>query len=258
MKSKFDKISEHIRQFSLIVDCFERSVSPPLYYDSGIQHAGFRYGKPTAKHFCILKAVRAISGLNAAVALAEKGFNQEVCVLIRTIIECNTQIEFVLSGLKEDNLAEKQKEIVDSFFEDFHRNTPDDFKGASIRQEDVHKEINRHMEKEGITGSDGRFKDINIKTLMSGVYRNYSNYIHARYPEIMDMYGGAPPRFHMNGMSGTPKDAESLILIETFTDSVAITLGMMIQKLDMVEVIGNIPQLAHWVKIKKSKNKNTI
>ena len=36
----------------------------------------------------------------------------------------------------------------------------------------------------------------------------YSGYVHAASPQIMDMYGGDPPRFHTRGMSGTPREAE--------------------------------------------------
>lgn len=253
MKKELDKLREHTKQFAMVVDCFAASVPAPLWYDSDIQHLGFRYGKPNAKHFCMLKAVRAVSGLNAAIALAEKGFHQEACVLIRTIVDCTAQIEFVLAGLNGDVLAKKQQKVVDNFFDDFRRNGASDYKGSAIRQEDVHAEISRYLEGAGVTGSEGRFKGVSAKNLMSNVYRNFSNYIHARYPEVMDMFGGRPGHFHMNGMSGTPKDNESLALVTSFTNSVSITLSMMIQKFDMIDTIKNIPELAHWVKDEESK-----
>lgn len=36
----------------------------------------------------------------------------------------------------------------------------------------------------------------------------YSGYVHAASPQIMDMYGGDPPRFHTSGMLGTPREPE--------------------------------------------------
>ena len=36
----------------------------------------------------------------------------------------------------------------------------------------------------------------------------YSGYIHGASPHIMDMYGGNPPRFHVNGMIGTERQEE--------------------------------------------------
>ena len=32
----------------------------------------------------------------------------------------------------------------------------------------------------------------------------YSGYVHAASPQIMELYGGNPPHFHMSGMLGTP------------------------------------------------------
>lgn len=110
MEKRIVAIRKHSKQFCIVVDCFANSVTAPIMYDSNIEHYGFRYLKPTAKHFCIIKAVRAVSGLNAAIILAENGFNQEVCVLVRTIIEYTSHIEFILTGLK-DGILEEGKQI---------------------------------------------------------------------------------------------------------------------------------------------------
>ncbi len=252
MKIRLAAIRSHTKQFVMVVDVFASSVTPPIMYDSDVQHRGFRYMKPTAKHFCMIKAVRAVSSLNAAVVLAEKGFNQEVCILIRTIVEATSQIEFVMAGLNGDTLAERQQKVVDGFFADFRRNNSDDFKGATIRQQDVHKEISRFLEDTGVTDDEGRFSGVSTNNLMSNVYRNFSNYIHARYPEVMDIYGGDPLHFHMDGMSGTPKDKESLAILECFTDSVGIILALMIQRFDMVDAMKKIPELEGWFDEKKN------
>ena len=31
-----------------------------------------------------------------------------------------------------------------------------------------------------------------------------SGFVHGAYPHIMELYGGNPPHFHLNGMLGTP------------------------------------------------------
>ena len=31
-----------------------------------------------------------------------------------------------------------------------------------------------------------------------------SGFVHGAYPHVMDLYGGNPPHFHLNGMLGTP------------------------------------------------------
>ena len=40
------------------------------------------------------------------------------------------------------------------------------------------------------------------------ITKAYSGYIHAASPQIMDMYGGSPPHFHVTGMLGTQRHAE--------------------------------------------------
>ena len=40
-----------------------------------------------------------------------------------------------------------------------------------------------------------------------GVSTAYSGYVHAASENIMDMYGGDPPHFHLQGMSSTPRIA---------------------------------------------------
>lgn len=248
MEKRLAAIQDKTNQFAIIVDVFASSLNPPIIYDSGIQHWGFRYAKPTAKHFCMLKAARAISGINASVVLAKAGFPQEICVLIRTVIECLSHIEFIIAGIKDEKLEARQQEIVDKFFEDYRRNSSSDFLGPTIRQKEVHDIIDRFFEDVGATGEGGQFASVSLGSLMSNIYRNFSNYVHARYPESMDMYGGAPPYFHMKGMSGTPKDTENLLIIENFTNSVALVLALMIQKFDMKRSLIKVPELAGWFK----------
>lgn len=40
------------------------------------------------------------------------------------------------------------------------------------------------------------------------ISKTYSGYVHAASPQIMDMCGGEPPRFHLTGMNGTARIAE--------------------------------------------------
>src|ERR1700756_1369845 len=44
---------------------------------------GYRFDEPTTHHFCLLKAVRVVSALNASIELARRGYTQEIAVLMR-------------------------------------------------------------------------------------------------------------------------------------------------------------------------------
>ena len=46
-------------------------------------------------------------------------------------------------------------------------------------------------------------KDIPLNYAEAAIAKAYSGYVHAASQNIMDMYGGDPPRFHLRGMAGT-------------------------------------------------------
>src|SRR5260370_37240087 len=68
-------------------------------------------------------------------------------------------------------------------------------------------------------------------------YRLFSNYVHAKYPECMDLYGGRPGQFHLHGMNGTPKDGKNLEILQTFTATTRSCLWGMIQVLKLQWVV---------------------
>ena len=90
------------------------------------------------------------------------------------------------------------------------------------------------------TEQEGKFAGVDTSTLLSNVYLTLSNYVHARYPEVMDMYGGDPKRFHVDGMLGTPKDIENLMVLECYIETVANAIRGMVYKFNMA------PLFRHW------------
>lgn len=222
------------------------SVPKPLFYHSGKAHYGFRYAKPGVLHFCLLKGARSVSALNAMIALARGGYAQEIGVLVRTLVECTTHIEFVLDALGDDGVLRSDVDkYVKDYFADYVRNISADFKRAQVRQGIVHKHLCKTLdivaEQNGFT--EGRKP---AETVYSDVYLTYSNYVHAKYPEVMDMYGGTPGRFHLDGMRGTPKDDESFAIIETFIDTAAIALKLIVSKLRLNHLLEPDAPLHIW------------
>ena len=245
--TRVKKVVAELKLQEEVVGKIAGSLSPPLQYHSGISHHGFRYAKPDWRNFCLLKAVRAVSGLNACVRLFGGGFSQEIAVIIRTIIECTTHIEFILSGLKGDQLGSEQAKYIDKFFSDFKRNEVADFEKPRIRQGDVHKAVGaRTDELARSIDRSGSFENVESATLMSNVYLTYSNYVHCRYPEIMDLFGGVPGKFHLCGMRDIPKDEENLQQIETFVVTVSNALRFLVLNLGMRDEIIQHPAMSKW------------
>jgi hypothetical protein len=93
---------------------------------------------------------------------------------------------------------------------------------------------------------DTRFANTVPAKLLSNIYLNFSNYVHGRYPEAMDMFGGEPPKFHLRGMGGTPKDDENFAMLEASIESISITLRMLVQKFGMRSMVAHGKELNTW------------
>jgi hypothetical protein len=157
--------------------------------------------------------------------------------------EFTTHIEFVLAPGEEDR--SNIEKYVQEFFADSRREPTSEIKRAQVRQGVVHESLGRRLDafakQEGETGEHPP-----AEVLYSNNYRAFSNYVHGKYPEVMDMYGGTPGHFHLRGMRGTPKDAENLEILSTYISTVANAFVAIIQSLDLREVIKADPVVVRW------------
>jgi hypothetical protein len=196
--------------------------------------------RPELLLFCILKGVRALSALNAAINLAQLGYVHEVATIIRVLIESTTQIDFVLSERATDGtLSPKAAKFIAEYFSDYQRNAATAQK-IKLTSREVHDVVGAALDSSGIHGRAPAAE------ILTDVYRTFSNYVHGRYPEIMDMYGGDPPRFHTAGMLGTPKDEEGLAYIEVFSVTTSQVLARIVQSFDLRNLIEADSQLSQW------------
>lgn len=247
VEKELEELRRRICPLEELIAALSQSLNPPILYDSGEQSFGFRYGKPDARHFCLLKSARAVSGLNACLYLARAGFTQELAVIIRTVIECATHIEYVLLSSRPDGSMElgPAHDHVHEFFRDYIRHSGKQAVGRGIKQKVVHSEVGGWLDS-GSTRLDRDSDAQPAHELLSNIYITYSKYVHAKYPECMDMYGGAPGHFHLSGMAGTPKDHENLEILDTFTTAVSQTLAHIVRQFHL-GFVKDDPLLASWM-----------
>ena len=98
-----------------VVEILSGFLAPPKLFVSEVVR-GFRYKNPDVRHFCLLKAVRAVSALNAAIELARKGYTQELAVLMRIVTECTKRIEYVLDMDDTEEHRSNVKTYLRKFF----------------------------------------------------------------------------------------------------------------------------------------------
>lgn len=88
-KAKYNALDADAEPLERFIHLLAASLDAPVLITEGLR--GFRFKQPNVKHFCLIKLVRAVSALNAAIWLGRAGFTQEIGVLMRTMIECTTE-----------------------------------------------------------------------------------------------------------------------------------------------------------------------
>jgi hypothetical protein len=235
LKARLDPLERVIRLFSATLG------QPKLVTEKDWK--GFRYEAPDKRHFCLLKAVRVVSALNASIELARKGFAQELLVLMRTLVECTTHIEFVAGTNRSEELRAEVEKYVRDFFADSER--PSAANNKAPRQGKVHTALGKSLD--DFAKQYGEIEDREAaQMLYSNIYRSYSNYVHAKYPECMDLFGGRPGHFHLDGMSGTPKDGENTETVEACITTASLAFVAMIRDLNLMAIVNADPVIASW------------
>jgi hypothetical protein len=182
----------------------------------------FRHERHSDVLLCFLKGVKLISTLNAAFVLLRHGYIHEIGVLFRVAEDSFTDISFMLLPHNADKASEDQQR----FFEDFFQEEFEDpayplganQKRDSVPRRKIFSAFGQLVRNE-LNPSDAQ-------SAVSTIHKTYSGYVHGAYPHIMELYGGAPPHFHMSGMLNTPKIDEWR---KQFTDQ--LYRGIMVSEL---------------------------
>lgn len=163
----------------------------------------FRYVEKTVHQALVQKLARLVSGLHAARLLMEAGFVQEQAALQRVLDEITEDISFLSFSVIFGETTSLHKAYLDAFFQE-EFDTNDEVASSIERAMVPRKKIRAYIDRVS-SGPKGSSKHLDASRTVS---KAYSGYVHAASPQIMDMYGGNPPRFHMRGMHGTERHAE--------------------------------------------------
>lgn len=182
---------------------FEKRVPPPQLVSLGGQQA-FRYTEKTIQQAIVQKLARVVSGLHAARVLLAQGYVQELGALQRMLDEFQEDITFLCLAVIYNDLTELHVRYLVAFYqEEFDK--PDDPVASRqerpmIRRKRIHAYIAK-SEAAVLEPSRGI-------QLSKTVSKAYSGFVHGASPHIMEMYGGEPAKFHVQGMVGTPRHEE--------------------------------------------------
>lgn len=238
-----DNYIEHFRERIVPLDRFLHrltfSLDAPEFNRAEL---GFRFKDPGLVHFCLLRSVRIVSALSASIELARSGFPQEIAVLLRTMIEYASQIDFMLASRDANGkLSPEAAMILSDYFDDASRAGEPKSKKTKLTQKRVHDVVGAQLDKYADPGAKP------ASQLLSNNYFRFSYYVHARYPESMDLYGGRPGRFHLDGMRGTPKDAENIAILDSMITMASLCLKGVVQGLKLHQIVSSDPVLVEWL-----------
>lgn len=163
----------------------------------------YRHVEKTVHQALVQKLARMVSSLHAARLLLEEGFVQEQAALQRILDEIIEDVSFLSFSVISGNSEPSHKNYLEWFFqEEFDPN--DAVVSSKARPSVPRQKIRAYLDR-CVSGPKGSSKDLDASKTVS---KANSGFVHAASPQIMDMYGGAPPRFHMRGMQGTERQAE--------------------------------------------------
>ncbi len=147
----------------------------------------------------VQKLARMITGLRAALLLVTHGLLQEQGVMLRILDDLREDVMFLSYGILRGE-SNKHKAFLEDFFQEEFDNPSDPLGSTQSRRIVPRKKIQAYLARvEAISENPSQDQEIS-RTLSSA----YSGFVHGASPQIMEMYGGIPPRFHVRGMLDTP------------------------------------------------------
>lgn len=165
----------------------------------------FRYVERTAQQAIVQKLARTITGLRATLLLLRNGLVQEQAVIQRVLDELREDVTFLAYGIIKGELdTNLHKSFLEAFYEEEFDNPENPVASTQKRPMVPRRKIQAYLARiEGIVGNPSFNQEV-TRTLSKA----YSGFVHGASPQIMDMYGGNPPHFHVRGMLGTPRMRE--------------------------------------------------
>jgi hypothetical protein len=164
---------------------------------------GYRHVEKTIHQALVQKLARYASSLQAAQILLDAGFLQEQAALQRILDEIQEDISFLPFSIIFKNSTPLHQQYLDAFYEEeFDEDTA--MESTQKRPMISRQKVRAYIARSAGTTSNSSTGVEAARTISKA----YSGYVHAASPQIMDMFGGSPPRFHMTGMKGTPREEE--------------------------------------------------
>ncbi|MEH6478191.1 MAG: hypothetical protein V7727_21030 [Sneathiella sp.] len=180
----------------------------------------YRFENPSIEAAILQKLVRVLTSIQAAELLNQQGFIQEQAAQQRMIDEFSEDVTFLAFAILFDDFTDRHREYLDAFFKE-------EFDQGSTAMDSSQKRtmIPRRKIRAYISKHEG---NPNIVAEASRTFTNVlSGYLHGASPQIMELYYGNPPKFHLQGAKRSPyyKDHTEDLLNQYYRGIMAFTFA---------------------------------
>ncbi|MBU1138751.1 MAG: hypothetical protein KKA76_07235 [Proteobacteria bacterium] len=202
MNKTFDYIFEVMENSFVILETSLKN--QPEFVELSLGKA-YRYQEQNVFQALLQKLAKVQSTARGAYCLLQNGFVQEQAILHRAIDEFNEDILFLAYGITTDEVTDLHNRYLEAFWEEEIDESGNPLDSKQNRPMIPRKKIRAYIAR--IEGPDlGESRGVQLYKTIS---KAYSGFVHGASPQIMDMYGGNPPHFHIKGMKQTPRIQEN-------------------------------------------------
>jgi len=195
----------------------------------------FEYSTVSVEVVAYLKAVRAVQSLKSIRLLIENGLIIDFFTIGRCILDCVTEIDFLLEKYHEVS------QTGEKFLQNFRKATIDDLleEGTDVvPSKKIRNASVRVRAEEGFTSFD------EAKGKLDRPYKIFSGYVHSQYAHIMEIYGGYPSdrAFKVEGLTSERRKADYFAWIGELDELVIHSLAYMAKQFSYEPVLWEIIQ----------------
>jgi hypothetical protein len=193
---------QYLQVFETLGGAFEalaRKVARPIRQPMGDGYV-YRYKDKSIYQAIVQKLSRVLTGLQAISVLNSAGLLQEQAALQRTLDEFGEDIMFLCFGVIFEEITDLHKEYLAAFYEEEFDNPDSAIASTQKRPMISRKKIRAFNSKDRGTGYD-QSSTIEVSRTIN---KTYSGYVHGASPQLMELYYGDPPYFHLAGGVDSP------------------------------------------------------
>lgn len=160
----------------------------------------YRYSDKSIHQAIVQKLARTVTSVQAISFLNSIGLLQEQAALQRTLDEFHEDIVFLCFGVIYQEIGDLHASYLSAFWEEEFDDPGNPIASTQRRPMPSRRKIRAYLSRDRGTGYDPS-SSIEVSRTLS---KTYSGYVHGASPQLMELYYGNPPSFHLAGCTDSP------------------------------------------------------